>query len=229
MALADLPLALSVYDATFVAYFNRIARPADVAMINPSYRSLTPTIATGMRCPYLTSFADAPSVVPAWLGLAALLGYDCEHWTLTPTAEQSNLVATVAAASALAHQHHLGFLLVPDARFDQQYAAALARFADIYVLQAQAYQGMPTGAGSFQQFVTTQSNLIRAQNGGVRVFAQVDVSGALPAYSTIYASLQAANTFPGPGLDGISVFVGQGYLSNLETFVDGYLRSGGWT
>jgi hypothetical protein len=207
--LATLPLAFPVQSPAVAAYFDRIARPEDVAFTPQPYVSLLPQITAGRKGVMFWSWQDARSQLPGLQHQVKLVIYDPEHWPQTPASEQENLVATVRGASQLVHADGLQFAIAPDRAFDQQYLSQLAPYADVVVLQGQRLQGDP---GSFTSWTTGMIGVARTANPQVKIYVQVN---AVPSTAQMQAALKGvANS-----VDGVAIWSTPNSLPSLQQYV----------
>ncbi len=143
--------------------------------------------------------------------------YNPEHGPHTPASEQKNLVSTVAAVSAEVRATGRSFDLVPDALFTQAQAAQLAPYADVYVIQAQRYQG---NHAQFDRFVGGMTKAIKKANPACQVWIQIQVdtqTGTTPTFSPqgAFAALQSLPSLP----DGVAVWTFRNQVSEPQQFL----------
>ncbi len=115
--------------------------------------------------------------------------YDNEHWKFTPQAEQADPATSMRRAADVVHAHGLLFLTAPavnltrvlapgpEKRYDAYVrvglAAAAARYADVYEIQA---QGSEKDAAGYAAFVKAAAAQARAANPKVIVLAGISTN-----------------------------------------------------
>jgi hypothetical protein len=124
------------------------------------------------RALWTATAGDLDSLLGSLPGPVSYVEYDLERWPQTPKSEQDNPVAAVQQAQQVAHAHGAQLLLTPTSYFNDKYGDQLARYTDIYVPQAKAYEaGMSTD--QYQQTVGTLLKRLRAANPSVKVFLDI--------------------------------------------------------
>lgn len=209
-SLSDLPVMLPVASTNIAAVFNTL-RPTDTAIyffnafFTPTtLASVNATLTQGQIAYAYGSWSDMQSALPSIPSQSGTIIYNPEHHPATPIGEQQDLVSTVAAASAGIHNSGRKFALVPDAAFTQQYAAQLAPYADLYLIQAQKYQG---NLAQFDNFVARATQQIKSANPACAVWVHIQVSTVLGPTAVFgparaYAALQSLPSLP----DGIVIW-----------------------
>ena len=152
--------------------------------------------------------------------------YDPEAWSFTPLSEQQNIIATIAAAAALAHAHHKQFIVTPatdlirvvaPATIGDPYTRFLAtqiignaaKVADIVEIQA---QGAETNLPRFTQFVAAAVAQAKAAKPDISVFVGLSTnpSGQQVTGAQLKAAFQATHTYV------------NGYWLNIPSSQGGY-------
>ena len=159
-----------------------------------SLRAITPGF-KGVRSPCASTLISS---YQRYADIVDYIGYNIEHWPQTPDSEQLDPVGTVRRLKEFADSHNLMLTVGPDRRFDDQYGAAMAQFADNYVLQLQAYMQNPD---TFAAQAIRRTARLRAANPQIRVFAQVSVSRDVPI-DTIFRCIQLVVD----SVDGVWIF-----------------------
>ena len=133
--------------------------------------------------------------------------YNPEAWSFTPAEQQRNPALYEMLAAEAAHAHGLKLIAAPavdllsvngDRRdgtiYDQYiadgYAAAAAKYADVYEIQA---QGLGRNTLEYSQFVSQAAAQAKAANPNVTVFAGLSTStnGISVTSSELYADVHA--------------------------------------
>jgi hypothetical protein len=116
--------------------------------------------------------------------------YDPEAWQFTPVAQQQNPAHYEQLAAEAVHAHHLQFIAAPAADllnvngvgqkgtiYDKYvadgYAAAAAKYADVYEIQA---QGLGANTLEYSQFLGEAIAQAKAVNPNVTIFAGLSTS-----------------------------------------------------
>jgi hypothetical protein len=206
-----LPMMVPILSSSIASYFNQVAGSNDIAAVPSNQESLADSVTSGRRMVFFASAADLEANLSS-LGNVPIIGYDPEHWPRTPYSEQSNLVATVAQASQAVHAAGHQFLLVPDDRFDSQYAAQLAPYADIYIIQGQHFEG---DVSSYVSWIGQLAGQIHQASPNTKVFAQVATGGASDAQ--LVAAIKSVTS----DVDGLVVWVSPSGLGDLQSVVSG--------
>lgn len=203
-----LPLMFPIINSSVAAYVSTIARTGDLVC---ALNAPPSNVGQGTAGVYWKSAAEIIANTPSVSGKVSIVGYDAEHWVATPSSEQSNLASAVASAAATVHAHGMKMMLIPDSRFSDQEAAAIAVGVDYYIIQAQHYEKDPTGYASYVQGVVSK---IKSASSA-RVFAQVTF-----ALGTVAQAIAAAQAVGGI-VDGVSVWMGSD-VTSLTAFIKGY-------
>jgi sugar/nucleoside kinase (ribokinase family) len=192
-----------------ISYFTSIASSSDIAVINPNSQNALSTISKGQKAVVFDSWATAATQIDGFVGKAAIIAYDPEHWSDTPTSEHDNLVATVQTASAATHALGMKFLLVPDVQFDTQYLAQMAPYADILIIQGQSLETNPT---KYTATIQPLINTARANNPDITIYIQVSANkGSADQMLTATQSVS--------GYNGVAVWSDSTHWSILEQFI----------
>jgi len=210
-SLADLPLTFPVQSPEVIAFFNRVARPTDIASFPTAVLHLLPQVTAGQRMASFPSWADAEARLDALAPQLDWILYNPEHWENTPTSEQTNLVATVARAQTLAHDHGLRLMLAPDRRFVDAALPDLAPHTDALLLQGQRLQADPA---AFAAWITAMTEVARAANPDLLVYVQVGAT--LGSAHEMAAALETVAPF----IDGVAVWSMPRTLPTLQEFVE---------
>ena len=188
-------------NARTLAWFNKVARPTDVASVHSRDLGLLDQIAVGRKQVLFASAAEAEQLVPSVADEITSIAYDLEHWPATPADEQADPVAAVKRLRALADKYGLSLTLGPDRRFTEEYGAQLAPYADEYILQVQRLQGSPA---SFASLTNPMIQEVRAANPEIEIVVQLRPDGTA-------ADLMGFVNDLGANIDGVSL------LTNAET------------
>ena len=202
-----------------LAWFNRVARPIDVANIHSQDISMLDQITAGRRQVLFASVAEAERMVPALAGKINVIAYDLEHWPATPAGEQADPVGAVKRLRALADKYDLAVALGPDRRFTAEYGAEMAPYVDEYVLQVQRLQADPQ---SLFGFVTPLIQELRRANPQVRIVIQLRTEGTVDDLLAVVTTLRQ-------DIDGVSILTSSATLPVAQDFVRRLQAMGGST
>ena len=132
--------------------------------------------------------------------------YDSEAWRFTPDDEQQDVAGSTKAAADLVHAHGLLFLAAPAVNLARRLApsyakryegflkanlaADSARYADVFVVQA---QGSEADVAKYRSFVAAAAKQARGANRSVVVLAGISTnpSGAKVEAGIVLAAIRA--------------------------------------
>lgn len=100
------------------------------------------------------------------------LGYDLEGWSKTSEDEKQDLVEAVKKASQVAHSKGLKLVIGPSRYFNEKYGKELAKYTDIYMPQAKAYEAR-YGVSEYAKVVGTLLTDIKASNPEVELWLDI--------------------------------------------------------
>ena len=208
--LSGLPLTFPAQTPEIVAYFNKIARPQDIASFPPMAIHLLPQVTAGQKMVGFFSWAEAESKLDELIDQIDIVMYNPEHWEHTPTDEQENLVVTVQRAAEFAHTRGLRFMFAPDRRYAEAHLGEVAPYVDMVLLQGQRVQHDPQ---TFASWLLNMINTARTANPEIEVYVQVGATRgtALEMFTAIQT---VAND-----IDGIAVWYMPRTLDILQEFV----------
>ncbi len=179
-----------------VAWFNRVARPTDIARVDHVERlPLLDDVTVGRKLVVFKSAAEAAQMIPTIAAQVDIVGYNLEHGPANPVDEQANPVENARRMRALADEHGLTLAFGPDRRFALSDGPAIAPYVDIFVLQVQRVQTEP---GTVYDFVLPMVTALRAANPDLEISIQVRTEGDVVALTDLVDSLRAE-------LDGVSI------------------------
>jgi hypothetical protein len=115
--------------------------------------------------------------------------YDPENWQFTPLAQQLDPALYEMMSAQVVHAHHLKLIAAPAADLtlvtdtgtgtiyqkyiQDEFAAAAAKYADVYEIQA---QGLEANTSAYSQFVSEAVAQAKAANPNVTIFAGLSTS-----------------------------------------------------
>ena len=188
--------------STLTGLYNEYAGDADIARADHvSLVDLLGQVEHGKRLVIFKNAADAEELVPHLVGKLDIIGYNLESGPANRPDEQRDPVGSMRRVRALADQYGLEVAMGPDRGFALNYGAALAPYADYFVLQVQRVQ---TEHATVRDFVIPLTAQLRQANPDLRISIQIRTEGDLPALVELVASLREY-------IDGVSI------LTNDET------------
>lgn len=200
-AVSDLWIDLSL-GPPLVAPFNQRALPMDIARVeNVSQLDLLGEISAGQKLVVFKSVTDAERLLPHIHDDIDIVGYNLEHGPNNPRSEQEQPVESMRRMRELADEYDLKVALGPDRSFAISDGAAMARYADIMVLQVQKVQTEPE---TVYDFVRPLIRDFRATNPDIEISVQIRTEGEIDDLLALLEPLHDE-------LDGISI------LTSVET------------
>jgi len=209
-AVSDLWLDVSL-GPPLVDWFNRVARPTDIARLdNTTQLDLFDRITVGRKLLVFKSVAEAERLLPNIADQVDIIGYNLEHNPASPPDEQADPVPSVQRMRALADEYGLALAFGPDHDFALSAGVAIAPFVDIFVLQVQRVQTQPQRVYDFVRPLIPQ---LRAANPDLQISIQVRTEGDVVAIADLVVALQ-------DDLDGVSILTSPTTVSVAEDLVE---------
>lgn len=196
--------------APLVDWFNRTARPDDIARVeNIAQIELLDRITVGRKLVVFKSVDDAERLVPEIANQIDIIGYNLESGPANPLEEQENPVESVQRMRELADHHGLLLAVGPDRDFALTNGPEMAPYVDIFVLQVQRAQTDPFQVRNFVEPLAAQ---LREANPDLQISVQVRTEGDVVALVDLIASLQEQ-------LDGVSILTSPETVTIAEDLV----------
>jgi hypothetical protein len=205
-AVSDLWLDVSL-GTPLVDWFNRVARPEDIARIEKL--DLLNQVTVGRKLVVFKSAADAERLLPGMADQLDIIGYNLEHNPASPQDEQSDPVAGAQRMRALADSYGKQLAFGPDHDFAIEYGPDVAPYVDIFVLQVQRVQTRPQ---QVYDFVRPLVPKLKAANPDLQVSIQVRTEGDVTAIADLVAGL-------GDELNGVSILTSPNTVPVAEDLV----------
>jgi hypothetical protein len=200
-----------------VDWFNRVARPDDIARVNNvEQMSLLDDIRVGRKLVVFKSVAEAERQLPQIGDQIDILGYNLEHGPPIPPDEEADPVGSVRRMRDLAQQYGLELALGPDHSFALSDGVEMAPYVDIFVLQVQRVQTEPDTVLDFALPLIGQ---LRRSNPSLDISVQVRTEGDVVAIADLIGCLK-------DNLDGVSILTSPETVDVAEALV-AELRSRG--
>jgi hypothetical protein len=183
----------AAYTPALATWFNANCKSGDV-MIALAMSDLN-NVHCGSRQLLFNSEVAAETTLAALAAAGDLpdtVGYDFEHRSATPTAEQIDPVTYAQKFRALAAKYHFKLLFAPDRTYGQQMAGTVAGYFDAWAFQLQQFDG------SSQLFTYADPifDTIRSANPSIRVSMQFRPTVTSAQIKTIVDQFAAAGRRP---------------------------------
>jgi hypothetical protein len=193
-----------------IDWFNRIARPNDIARVDQIREiGLLDEVTVGRKLVVFKSLADAERLLPRIADRIDIIGYNLEQGPMYPPDEQADPVASVKRMHDLAQQYNLTLAFGPDHDFALNYGPAVAPYVDIFVLQVQRVQTEPATVSDFALPLIKE---LRQANPDVQVSVQVRTEGDVVAIADLIDSIRDS-------LDGVSILTSPETVEIAESLV----------
>lgn len=193
-----------------VDWFNRVARPTDIARVDHVERlPLLAGVTVGRKLVVFKSAAEAERMIPTIADQVDIVGYNLEHGPANPLDEQANPVENARRMRTLADQYGLSLAFGPDRRFALSDGPAIAPYVDMFVLQVQRVQTEPP---TVHDFVLPMTAALRAANPDLEISVQIRTEGDVVALTDLVDSLRAE-------LDGVSILTSPETTAIAEALV----------
>ena len=152
-------------------YFQQHASAQDIARVdNPNDINLISGITVGRKMIIFKSAAQIQQSLASDATSFDIVGYNLEPGQQHDPAELANPVAAAKAVKAIAEQYGKAVAVGVTHDLTLQYGAAMAPYADIWVLQIQRAQNDPAMAG---EFVNQMVPALQRANPAIQVFVQI--------------------------------------------------------
>ncbi len=195
---------------SLVEWFNRVARPDDIARVNHVEQiGLLDEITAGRKLLVFKSLAEAELLVPQIADRIDILGYNLEHGPTTPSDEQADPVDSVQRMHDLAQDYDLTLALGPDHSFALSDGMEMAPYVDVFVLQVQRVQSEPA---TVLDFALPLIRELRQANPDLEISVQVRTEGDVVAIVDLIDCMK-------DGLDGVSILTSPETVETAEALV----------
>ncbi|MFL7838429.1 MAG: hypothetical protein ACK2T4_09805 [Candidatus Promineifilaceae bacterium] len=185
--LTDLWIDLSM-GAPLVDLFNERARTNDIARVeHVSQLDLLEGVTAGKKLVVFKSADDAIRLIPHIYDKIDIVGYNLEHGPANPIFEQENPVESIQSLREVTDEYGLELALGPDHRFAESDGAAMAPYADYFILQVQKVQTEPE---TVYEFVEPLLKEIHRANPDIEVSLQIRTEGNVDDLLAMLSPLQ---------------------------------------
>ena len=193
-----------------IDWFNRVARPDDIARIEQVKQlDLLEDITVGRKLVVFKSVDEAEHFVPEIADRIDIIGYNLEHGPGYSSSEQADPVDSAKRMHDLAQAYDLLLAFGPDHDFALSDGAAVAPYVDIFVLQVQRVQTEPDTVVDFVLPLTRQ---LRQANPDLEVSVQVRSEGDVVAIVNLIDYIKDS-------LDGVSILTSPETVEVTEELV----------
>lgn len=152
-------------------WFQQHAGPADIARVDhPNDIGLISGLTVGRKMVIFKSASQIAQFLAGNAGAIDIVGYNLEPGQQHDPAELANPVAAAKAVRAIANQYGKAVAIGLTHDLTLQYGAAMAPYADIWVLQIQRAQNDPALAG---EFVSQMLPALQRANPAIQVYVQI--------------------------------------------------------
>jgi hypothetical protein len=193
-----------------VDWFNRVARPDDIARAEQVQQiNLLDQITTGRKLVVFKSIREAEQALPHIADRIDIVGYNLEMGPNNPSDEQANPVGSVRRMHDLAHQYKLLLAFGPDHDLALSDGVAVAPYVDIFVLQVQRAQTEPA---TVFDFVLPLIPELKRANPDLEISVQVRTEGNVVDVVDLIDAINEQ-------LDGVSILTSPETVDIAEALV----------
>lgn len=168
-------------------YFQQHASAQDIARVDhPNDIGLISGISVGKKMVIFKSASQIQQFMSTSAGSLDIIGYNLEPGQTHDANELANPVAAAKAVQAIARQYGKAVAIGLTRSLALQYGAAMAPYADIWVLQIQKAQNDPALAG---EFVSQMVPALQRANPSIVVFVQIRTDSQPAALASLVNGL----------------------------------------
>jgi hypothetical protein len=223
-----LQFGMSVDSEELVEWFNANARFDDMAGVIPENIHLLDGITGGRKLVMFPSIAEAEEVVPGIAEQIDIVGYNPEHWPLTPDDEQADLVAAAVRGRVLADAYGLEYALGPDLNFLDECGAEMGREARPDYLAIQLQTCLPVCAVCIANKYIPE---LQEANPGMGVSVVLKPSGdnnaeLMEIVVAVGGDVESIGMIRGGSLDDLSAFLA--HFRRPYQYMFPTVKRGGW-
>jgi hypothetical protein len=208
-SVSDLWLDVSL-GPPLVDWFNRVARPDDIARVeNVRQMDLLEEVTAGRKLVVFKSVAEAERFVPRIADQIDIIGYNLENGQGYLSKELADPLSNVKRMHDLARQYDLLLAFGPDHNLALSDGVAVAPYVDIIILQVQRVQ---TDPATVFKFVLPLIPQLRQANPDLEVSVQVRTEGDILEVVDLIDALNDQ-------LDGVSILTSPETVDTAEALV----------
>lgn len=193
-----------------VDWFNRVARPDDIARVeNFRQMDLLDEVTVGRKLVVFKSVAQAERVVPRIADQIDIIGFNLENGPGYPSEERADPLGSVKRMHDLARQYDLLLAFGPDHSFALSDGVVVAPSVDIFILQVQRVQ---TDPATVFDFVLPLIPQLRRANPDIEISVQIRTEGDVVEVVDLIDAMNDQ-------LDGISILTSPETVDTAEAMV----------
>lgn len=164
-------IEMGITSSEMASYFQQHAGANDIARVDhPNDIGLISGISVGKKMVIFKSAAQIQQFLASNAGALDIVGYNLEPGQQNDPAELANPVAAAQSVKTLAQQYGKQVAIGLTHDLTLKYGAAMAPFADLWVLQIQKAQNDPAMAS---EFVNQMVPALTKANPAIQVFVQI--------------------------------------------------------
>lgn len=172
-------------------YFQQHASAQDIARVDhPNDIGLISGISVGKKMVIFKSASQIQQFMSTSAGSLDIIGYNLEPGQTHDANELANPVAAAKAVQAIARQYGKAVAIGLTRSLALQYGAAMAPYADIWVLQIQKAQNDPQMAS---EFVSQMVPALTKANPAIKVFVQIRTDSQPAALASLVNGFSGAH------------------------------------
>lgn len=184
-------IEMGITSPELASYFQAHAGANDIARVDhPNDIGLINGLTVGRKMAIFKSVGQINQFLASNAGAIDIIGYNLEPGQQHEPAELADPVAAAKAVKALADQYGKAVAVGLTHDLTLQYGAAMAPYADIWVLQIQRAQNDPAMAG---EFVNQMVPALKAANPQIAVFVQIRTDSQPAALASLVNGLGPVN------------------------------------
>jgi hypothetical protein len=193
-----------------VDWFNRVARPDDIARVeNFRQMDILDDVTAGRKLVVFKSITEAERVVPRIADEIDIIGYNLENGQGYSPEERADALASVKQMHDLARQYDLLLAFGPDHNLALSEGVAVASYVDLFILQVQRVQTEPE---TVFEFVLPLIPELRKANPDLEVSVQVRTEGDVIELVDLIDAMNDQ-------LDGVSILTSPETVNTAEALV----------
>lgn len=178
---------MGITSPEMAAWFQQHAGPADIARVDhPNDIGLISGLTVGRKMAIFKSASQIAQFLSANAGAIDIIGYNLEPGQQHDPAELADPVAAARHVRAIADQYGKAVAIGLTHDLTLQYGAAMAPYADIWVLQIQRAQNDPAMAG---EFVSQMLPALQRANPAIQVYVQIRTDSQPAALAQLVSGL----------------------------------------
>jgi hypothetical protein len=193
-----------------VDWFNRVARPDDIARVeNFRQMDILDDVTAGRKLVVFKSIDEAERVVPKIADEIDIIGYNLENGQGYSSEERADALTSVKHMHDLARQYDLLLAFGPDHNLALSEGVAVAPYVDLFILQVQRVQTEPA---TVYEFVLPLIPQLREANPDLEVSVQVRTEGDIVEVVDLIDAMNDQ-------LDGVSILTSPETVGTAEALV----------